>query len=669
VKAAAVGGRTLRVRGLDGVRGVAIAAVLAYHAFPGAAPGGFFGVEVFFVLSGFLLTSLLVDEHRRTGRISFERYAKRRVARVVPALVVALLGVALAARYLVPEDAHRVPVDALTSLTGFTNWHLIQEGTSYFRELGRPSLVRHLWSLAIEMQFYVLCPFVVAALVRRRRRTAVALLAAAIAVSAIAMGVLSGGADDSRAYFGTDTRIGALLTGMLLAFVLAARSTDARDRSAVHPRRLGMAGFAVLLALVLLAGDQGRFLYPAGFLLCRLATVGLIVAAGTPSRVAAALSLRPLRWLGQRSYGIYLWHWPIAAVTRPGIDVSWSPWVAHTAIIIGACVLGELSYRVVEAPFLRTRHYRSPTVASRTASLRWSAVGAALTVMAMIAAYLPTTDPIADSLRLGEQVVASQARPTTTAQPVTATVPADPAPDEQDTSAVDIPPRALVIRPRTTVPSPPPTTAPRPTNMQAPPAAAVPTTALGDSVMLGAAGPLQARLGGNAFIDAKVSRQFADGVGQARRLRDQGRLGQVVFVHLGSNGPPRASDIDALMEVLVDVPHVRFVNVRVNRNWEGPTNQTLADGAARHGPKVQLVDWYGFSAGHLDWFQSDGTHVKAPGAAAYADLLGSYLPPPPPPPPPPPETTTSTAPPPPETTTTTPAPPPATPPPSEPVDG
>ena len=614
-----------RVLGLDGVRGLAIAAVLAYHAYPDTAPGGFLGVEVFFVLSGFLLTSLLVAEHRRTGGISFERYARRRVARVVPGLVVALLGVALAARYLVPEDAYRVPVDALASLTGLTNWHLIQEGSSYFLDLGRPSLVRHLWSLAIEMQFYVLCPFLVAILVRRRPRTAMAWLVAAIAASAVAMGVLANGADASRAYFGTDARIGALLTGVLLAFVLR----DSAYRSAVFPRRMGLAGGAVLVALVLLVDEQSRFLYPAVFLACRLATVGLIVAALTPSRVAAALSLRPLRWLGSRSYGIYLWQWPIAAVTRPGIDVDWSPWVAHATVVVGACVLGELSYRIVEAPFLRARHYRSAAVASRTAALRWAGIGFALTGMAMIAAYLPTNDPIADSLRLGEQVVASQARLTPTA---TLASPAEPEAD--DTSAVALPPRPLTRGPKVTTPRPTITTAPRPTTMQAPPAAVMPTTALGDSVMLGAAGPLQARLGPNAFTDAKVSRQFADGVAQARRLRDEGRLGQVVFVHLGSNGPPRASDIDALMEVLAAVPHVRFVNVRVNRKWEGGTNQTLADGAARHGPKVQLVDWYAFSAGHLDWFQSDGTHLTAAGAEAYANLLASYLPPAPPPPPP-----------------------------------
>lgn len=642
-----------RVLGLDGVRGLAIAAVLAYHAYPAAAPGGFLGVEIFFVLSGFLLTSLLMDEHRRTGGISFERYARRRIARVVPGLVVALLGVALAARYLVPEDAHRVPLDALASLTGLTNWHLIQEGSSYFLDLGRPSLVRHLWSLAIEMQFYVLCPFLIAALVGRPRRTAIALLTLAIAASAIAMGVLADGADASRAYFGTDTRIGALLTGVLLAFVLATRDTSAAERSAVRPRRMGMAGGAALLALVLLVDEQSRFLYPAVFLACRVATVGLIVAAITPSRVAAALSLRPLRWLGSRSYGIYLWHWPIVAVTRPGIDVDWSPWVAHATIVIGACVLGELSYRVVEWPFLRDRRYRSAAVASRTAALRWAGVGVALSGMAMIAAYLPTTDPIADSLRLGEQVVASQARPTTTVGSSTTASPADPAVTAEDTGAVALPPRPLVRRPRIPRPRPTITTAPRPTTLEPPPAAVVPTTAIGDSVMLGAAPPLQARLGANAFIDAKVSRQFADGVAQARRLRDEGRLGQVVFVHLGSNGPPRASEIDALMEVLSGVPHVRFVNVRVNRKWEGATNQTLADGVARHGPRAQLVDWYGFSAGHLDWFQSDGTHVKGPGAEAYANLLGSYLPPPPPPPPPPPETTTSTAAPPPATTTTT----------------
>jgi peptidoglycan/LPS O-acetylase OafA/YrhL len=603
-----------RVSGLDGVRGLAIAAVLAYHAFPSAVPGGFLGVEVFFVLSGFLLTSLLVDEHRRTGRISFERYGRRRVARVIPALVVVLLGVALAARYLVPEDAHRVPMDALAALGGFINWHLIQDGSSYFRDLARPSLVRHLWSLAIEMQFYVLCPFLVAALVQRRRRTVVTLLLLAITASAVAMGVLADGAEASRAYFGTDTRIGALLTGVLLAFLLSGRSEPARDRPAVVPRRLGLAGGAALLALVLVVDEQSRFLYPAGFLLCRLATVGLILTAGAPSRVSAALSLRPLRWLGQRSYGIYLWHWPIAAVTRPGIDVGWSPWIAHAVVVVGACVLGELSYRVVESPFLRSRPYRSAEVAARRSALRWSAVGMALSGMALLAAYLPSTDPIAASLGQGEQVVAGQLTPRS---------------DLVSESALVIKPPPVSEPPTTEVA--PPEVAPAPPTPPPP----VPVTAIGDSVMLGAAGGLRERLGPASFVDARINRQFGEGVAEVRRLRAEGRLGQVVFVHLGTNGPLRHEEVDALMEALAGIEHVRLVTVRVNRRWEGITNEALVAGAARHGARVQLVDWFAASADHRDWFQSDATHLKGPGIEAYANLLAAAMPPPPPPPPPP----------------------------------
>jgi hypothetical protein len=162
----------------------------------------------------------------------------------------------------------------------------------------------------------------------------------------------------------------------------------------------------------------------------------------------------------------------------------------------------------------------------------------------------------------------------------------------------------------------------------------VAVAAIGDSVMLGAAGPLQVRLGPAGVIDAKVSRQFAEGVVTARDLRDQGRLGQVAVVHLGTNGPPRTSDIDALMGFLAGVPRVLLVTVRMPRTWEGQTNDALRAAAARY-PAVVIVDWYSYSDGHRDWFASDGIHLKPVGAQAYADLVGGALAPPPPAQPPP----------------------------------
>jgi peptidoglycan/LPS O-acetylase OafA/YrhL len=646
VEAAAQLGRTRRVGGLDGVRGVAIAAVLAYHAFPGTVRGGFLGVEVFFVLSGYLLTSLLLEERHDLGVIAVERYARRRVARVLPALVVVLLGVALLGRFLVPDDGHRVPMDVLSALGGFTNWHLIVDGSSYFRELGRPSLVRHLWSLAIEMQFYVLCPVLVGALARRRLRTAVAWLVGAIAASALAMTILGAGADPTRAYFGTDTRAGGLLTGVLLAFLLSSRGNGVRVSDAISSRRTarvaGVAGAVVLVGLLAVSDDGSGFLYPTGFVLCRLATAGLILAAVHPLAGPPLLQARVLRWLGQRSYGIYLWHWPILAVTRPGIDVGWPAPVRAAVVLACACILGELSFRWVERPFLRPRTHKEPqrhatqrqATPQGRAALRWPAVGLAITATGLVAAFLPSVDPIAASLRAGEAVVSSHSVSASTS----AVAKFDTAATTTGTTlpAADAAPPEVVARPALLPPpgrgrlhaSPPTTAAAAPA--PAPPAA-IPMTAVGDSVMLGAAGRLQAHLGPSAVIDAKVSRQFAEGVAEARRLRDEGRLGPVVFVHLGTNGPPRAGEVDAMVDALAGVQHVLLVNVRVDRKWEAATNRTLADGAVRHADRVKVVDWYGFSQGHRDWFMSDGTHLKPPGAEAYANLLAGGGPPPPPP--------------------------------------
>lgn len=389
-------GRSQRVGGLDGVRGLAIAAVVGYHAFPGAIPGGFLGVEMFFVLSGFLIASAIVGEQCCSGRIGLATYVRRRVARVLPALVFVLLGVVLLGRYLIPEDAHRVPGDVLASVTGLMNWHLVQDGSSYFRELGRPSLLRHLWSLAIEIQFYAVCPFIVAFLARRRPRVGLWCLYIGIAASAVAMTLLAQGDDPSRAYFGTEARIGALLTGVLLAFLVPSPGEGPVRRYAISSGVLWLGGGAVLAGLVLFVNDQHRFLYPGVFLVSRVATVALIVSVLRPGGGPPALRSPAMRWLGQRSYGIFLWHWPILAVTRPGIDVSWPPWVSGVVAVAGACILGEISYRFVEAPFLRPRRTApAPVAVSRWSALRWSAVGVAVTGTALVTpcCLRPTPSP------------------------------------------------------------------------------------------------------------------------------------------------------------------------------------------------------------------------------------------------------------------------------------
>ncbi len=338
------------VRALDGLRGVALLGVLLFHA-NGALPGGYLGVDLFFVLSGFLITSLLLAEHRRTGRIALGAFWVRRARRLLPALVVLMPAIALYARaFAKPEELVGIRYDALATLGYVANWRAIFTHRSYWQLFAAPSPLEHTWSLAIEEQFYVVWPLVVALVLRRHTKRAILALALGLAAASMAtMVLLFRPADTSRVYLGTDTRAVALLVGVSLATVLSLDTTvPARWRGALDA--LGAtAALGLAAAWWTLPGDT-PFLYHGGLWLTELAAAVLIVCATQGrSLVARALAVRPLALLGTVSYGAYLWHWPINVVLTSerahlsGLELQALRFALTMAI-------ASFSYVVVERP-------------------------------------------------------------------------------------------------------------------------------------------------------------------------------------------------------------------------------------------------------------------------------------------------------------------------------
>ncbi|MCA1716276.1 MAG: acyltransferase family protein, partial [Actinobacteria bacterium] len=628
--------------------------VLLYHAGLAWIPGGFLGVEVFFVISGYLITSLLLTEWRQRGRIDLAGFWLRRARRLLPALYL-LLAVTLAfAVVFLPEEVAGLRGDAIAAFGYVINWYLVLGQESYFETVGRPSLLQHLWSLAIEEQFYVLWPLLFAAGISfgikrwRRRRLLLAALVGAAASALLMAFLYRPDVDPSRLYYGTDTRAAGLLIGAALAFVWAPGRVPDSDRmdclaaarhiwphnnrwlgrlrrrwSWIAPLLLDALGLAALGGLVwfcLRLDETQPFLFRGGFALVALTTAVLIMVVVHPrARLGAGLLGRwPLRWLGLRSYGIYLWHWPVFMVTRPELDVPIDGLPLLALRLATTVMLAALSYRYVETPIRRGALGRAwKTLSGAREAPRWQragwagAVGTGVVSSVMLGVALATAQPPATPSYLSVEAVHTEAPAAPLETPDTRASATKP--ETKLTGALDTRPGTSESTTRTT-PSGAPAGVPAPTGR---------VTAIGDSVMVGAAGELVRALG-NPEIDAEVSRQAPAATEILRKRRAAGQLGDVVVIHIGNNGPFSAEQFDELMRVLEGVRRVVFVNVKVPRHWEQPNNSVLADGVQRY-PNAVLVDWHAASAGHPEFFVEDGHHLQIEGQRVYADLIAAHL--------------------------------------------
>lgn len=605
--------------GLDGLRAIAVVSVLLYHASFSWALGGFLGVEVFFVISGYLITSLLLSEWRDRPAIDLRNFWLRRARRLLPALFLVLAVTTVVALVFLSDEVASLRGDVLSALAYVTNWNFIVAQKSYFEAMGRPSMVQHMWSLAVEEQFYLVWPllFIGGMKAFGRKRFPIVIVAGALA-SAVLMWVLYvPGADPSRVYYGTDTRAAGLLFGCALAFVWSpwrlrpAVSMGAR----VVLDATGTLALLVLLVMLWKTDEFSSALYRGGFLGLDLVTLVVIAVLVHPAaRLGTVVGARPLRWIGLRSYGIYLWHWPVFQLTRPALDISLTGWPLFGLRLAITLVLAELSYRLVELPVRRGaigrlwRAYRESSDARRRElRTRWVAAGmASVLVVGSLAVLVGRAQqpPPPDYVAIGD-IAALEEPPPTVVEPTTTTAPV-PAADPAATPATTVPPATTT------------TAAPRPTI----PAGRT-VTAVGDSVMLGAMKALQA-LGPNVTVDAATNRQVNVGIEILTHYRDQGLLGDTVVIHLGNNGTFAPEQFDQIMDILQG-HHVVFLTVRVpGRKWQDPNNSMIVDGVSRYG-NASLIDWNGLSAGDPGMFYDDHIHLRPPGALFYSTLIADAV--------------------------------------------
>lgn len=587
---------------LDGLRAFAVLAVIAYHMGFAWAPSGLLGVTVFFVLSGYLITSLLLIEWDNNGRIDLPQFWLRRVRRLFPAIVFVIMCSAALFTIFDHSLLTKLREDLAAALLWFTNWWYILRDVSYFEALGAPSPLTHFWSLAIEEQFYLVWPLILVGchkLGLSRKAMGGGALALAL-LSALEMALLfSPDADPSRVYYGTDTRAFSLLIGAFMAFAWPSVRPGAQDGRALPQKAraildgAGIAAFAGLVIMIAAVGDNSPFLYHGGLLLASVLTAVVIAALAHPESIfARIMAARPLVWIGVRSYGIYLWHYPLLLLMIPVGKVTDTPWFLYPIILAVIFACAAFSYRFVENPI---RHGAIGRLAKqlrehRTTIPNWlrmhilptAAAGALACVCIGGLIAVPDTSAIegADLLTEdGPQVAGLDS------------LEGNDTADASDSPKLDV----LLI---------------------------------GDSVSVRAIPYFQETFPYGA-IDAQINRWFGTGIEVFQGYLDQDVVGNVVVFALGTNGPVSDEEFDMLMDLAGPDRQVFFVNTRSPQSWVLESNDALQRGAERH-PNAHVIDWYNISYGRGELFDGDGTHLSEEGARFYIsmidDAIAPYLP-------------------------------------------
>ena len=623
--------RNQRIVALDGLRALAIAGVVLYHLRPSRLTGGFLGVTLFFTLSGYLATKSIMGATARDG-FSYPRYIGRRITRMMPPILVTIALTAVATYIAAPSLLPKVQQDALPSALFLSNWFYIFRNVSYFAAAGLPSPLTHLWFCGVTMQFYLAWPIILMVLCSktRSRNAAIGVTVAFTLISTAAMVLMfNPAADTSRVYYGTDARAAELLCGALAA-IAAPRLREMLSGNVPTPgaskgiskvNAVSIVWLVAVVAGVLMLTGENPWLYRGGFLLLALLTGLLIVCVqNTECVVRRLLSAKPLIWLGQRSFSVYLVHYPLLLIMNPATRTTRIAWWEQVLQLVVILAVAEAFYRLVERPWSRKPAQQDSMAKKRALSpaMALPALGAACVAALAFAPldWAGIATARAEQLRpeLAQNATSSQDKGASDkgAEPASGkdSQPSDTASD----GATQQKPKEGPIAEKV------------PKNLDWKSFTYDETTGtcdarvlmIGDSVTAGAQSGIQSVLP-NAYIDGVVSRQFytfQDVYTQDSANYDPG----VIICALGTNGLIRGpQQVQDVIDAVGGKP-IYFVTVRVPLELQDRNNQTIRDVCAQN-DNAGVIDWNGASEGHSEYLVDDGTHLTQAGIDAYAALI------------------------------------------------
>lgn len=590
------------VPSIDGLRALAVIAVIAYHLNFSWAKGGFIGVDIFFVLSGYLITNILLTQWEKNQTLQLKQFWLRRFRRLIPAAYVMIVVVVIFSVLFHSEILKNLRGDAIASFFYVSNWWFIFHNVSYFDSFGMPSPLKNLWSLAIEEQFYLIWPVFLLVFLRwvKNPKLLLKIVIGLGLLSAIWMTILYvPGTDPSRVYYGTDTRLFDLLSGCALAFVWPFNrlSPNIPKRSKAALNIAGTISILFFFLITALVSEYQPFLYRGGLLFVAIMGVVMIATIAHPaSYLSKIFSFKPLRWIGTRSYGIYLWHYPIITLTTPVLEIG-QPSIWRSILqVVATFIIAELSFRYIETPirkngfinYFKSFKDKNYFIWKNKPVGKWLGIAGLAAVLITFSIGMTNILPVDTSAEKQPTSIK-----TTTDKPKTTKTPTEKKPAQSDNKNKP---------------------AAQPPNIKQ-------TLAIGDSVMLDIEPYLREAVP-HVTIDGLVGRQLKDAINTSSNYRKFNSSTSAVILELGTNGPFTDEQLNELLDQF-NKAHIYLVNTRVPRDWQEEVNNSIASADSRS--NVTVVDWYSLSSGQSQYFASDGVHLTKTGAKAYVSMLTNAM--------------------------------------------